>query len=124
MCAVTSHPELVQLLVSTHNNVDCLSAQHNAMLECVELRRSRDQSWILAFDSDLLLHADVLAFIFECAVGLIVMWCSRTAKGHCQTVADAEASERLLLGLLGFQSADFEDKGSIEYEQVEGDGGW
>lgn len=78
-----NRPELVQLLVSTHHNVDSLATEHNAVLECVELGRRRNQSRILAFDSDLLLDADVLASELECAVGLIVNWCSRAAKSHC-----------------------------------------
>jgi hypothetical protein len=116
-------PELVELLVSTHHDVERFAAQHNAVLERVELCRRRDQGGVLRLNSDLLFDADVLAFVFEGAVGFVVRGRSCSAKCHCQAVADAEAGEGLLLGVLRLEGADFEDERSIEYEEVEGYGG-
>jgi hypothetical protein len=116
-------PELVELLVSTHHDVERFAAQHDAVLERVELCRRRDQGGVLRLNSDLLFDADVLAFVFEGAAGFVVRGCSCSAKCHCQAVADAEASERLLLGMLWLEGADFEDERSVEYEEMEGYGG-
>jgi len=111
------------VLVTAHDDIEGLSAQHDAMLEGIELCRRGNQSWILAFDTDLLFHADVLAPVLERAVGLIMGRGARAAKGDCEAITDAEAGERLLFGLLRLECADFQDEGSVENEQVEGDCG-
>lgn len=117
---LAGRPELVQLLVSTHHDVDSFATKHDAVLKRVELGGCRDEGWILAFNPDFLFDADVLASEFECSIRFVVTGCSRAAKSHCQTVANAEACEGLLLGLLGFEGAHFEDKGSVEHKKVEG----
>jgi hypothetical protein len=94
------------------------------VLECVELCRCGNQCWVLAFYADFLLDADVLSFVLECSVVLIVDWCSSTAERYGQAVADAEASERLLLSMLRLEGADFENEGGVKDEEVKGDGGW
>jgi len=94
------------------------------VFERVELCRCGNQGRILALYSDLLLDADVLAFVFEGAVGFVVRWRSCTSESYCQAVADAEARERLLLRMLRFKGPDFEDEGGIEDEEVEGYGRW
>ena len=78
----------------------------------------------MALYSDLLLDVDVLAFVLECAIGFVVRWRSCTTESYCEAVADAEACERLLFGVLRFEGPDFEDEGGIEDEEVEGDGSW
>jgi hypothetical protein len=102
-CVLSGAPELVELLVPAHHDVERFAAQHNAVLEGVELCRRRDQGWVLRLNSDLLFDADVVAFVFE--------------------GADAEAGEGLLLGMLRLEGADFEHERSVEYEEVEGYGG-
>lgn len=93
------------------------------MLQRIELCRRGNQSWILAFDTDLLLHADILAPVLERAVSLIVGGGARAAEGHCEAITDAKAGERLLFCLLRLERADFQDEGSVKNEQVEGDCG-
>jgi hypothetical protein len=122
-CVLSGAPELVELLVPAHHDVERFAAQHNAVLEGVELCRRRDQGWVLRLNSDLLFDADVVAFVFEGAVGFVVRGRSCSAKCHCQAVADAEAGEGLLLGMLRLEGADFEHERSVEYEEVEGYGG-
>jgi hypothetical protein len=78
----------------------------------------------LAFYADLLLDADVLALVLECAVRFVVRGGACTAKGYRETVAYAEAGERLLLSMLRFECSDLEDEGGIEDEEVEGYGRW
>jgi hypothetical protein len=78
----------------------------------------------LALNPDLLFDANVLPLVLERAISFIVSWRTRTAECDCQAVADAEASERLLLGLVRFEGADFEDESSVEYEEVKGYCGW
>jgi hypothetical protein len=111
------------VLVATHDDTEGLSAQHDAMLERIELCGCGNQSWILAFDADLLLHADVLALVLERAVSLIMCRGTRAAKGDREAITDAKARERLLFCLLRLECADFQDEGSVENEQVEGDCG-
>lgn len=60
------------MLVSTHDNVERLSAEHHAVLERVQLCRGGDQGRILAFYADLFFDAHVLASVLECAVGFVV----------------------------------------------------
>jgi hypothetical protein len=122
--AVRCRPELVQLLVAAHDYVERLATEHDAVLEGVELGRRRYQGWILAFHPELLLDANVLAPELECAVSFVVSGRSSAAQSYGEAVADAEASEGLLFCVLWFEGADFEDKGSIEDEEVEGYRGW
>jgi len=86
--------ELVCLLVTTHDNVQSLSAQHQAVSESVELCRGGDEGWILALHPYLFSYTNVMVSVFECAVGFVVRRRSCSTKRRCEGVAKAEAGER------------------------------
>lgn len=67
--------ELVHLLVSTHHDVEGLSAEHDCVAECIELGRGGNQGWILAFYPNLFLDTDFTVFVCKGAVGLVVCRC-------------------------------------------------
>jgi len=86
--------ELVCLLVTTHDNVQGLSAQHQAVSKGVELCRGGDEGWILALHSYLFFYTNVMTSVFECAVGFVVCRRSCSTERRCEGVAKAEAGER------------------------------
>jgi hypothetical protein len=110
---------LVQLLVAAHHDIEGLAAEHDAVFQGIEFCGGRDQSGILAFDANLFFHANILPLVLEGAVRLVVSGHPRPAECYRETVADAEAGERFLLGLVRFDGANFEYKSGIEYEEVE-----
>lgn len=71
-----TRPELVYLLVTTHDNVQGFPAQHQTVSKGVELCRGGDEGWILALHPYLLFYANMVVSISECAVGLIMRRCS------------------------------------------------